>query len=61
MGLRVQARPPSLSGRTNLELAIATADYIAHCYTLRQHSALGYLTPYEYEHLHSARPQATQS
>lgn len=46
--------------RTNLELAIAIADYIDHFYnTERRHSSLGYLTPTEYEHLHSPQPQAT--
>jgi len=48
--------------RTNLELAIAIADYIEHFYnTSRRHSALGYLTPSEYERLHSTQPQATLS
>jgi putative transposase len=44
--------------RTNLELAIAMADYIDNFYNpARRHSALGYLTPNEYEHLHSTRIQ----
>jgi transposase InsO family protein len=48
--------------RTNLELAVAIADYIDHFYNpTRRHSALGYLTPNEYEDLHSPQPQATLS
>ena len=48
--------------RTNLELAIAMADYIEHFYNpARRHSALGYLTPNEFEALHSPQPQATLS
>ena len=48
--------------RTNLELAIAIADYIEHFYnSSRRHSALGYLTPTEFEDLHSAQPVATLS
>ena len=48
--------------RTNLELAIAIADYIEHFYNpARRHSALGYLTPNEYEHLHSTKTPATSS
>ena len=48
--------------RTNLELAIAIADYIEHFYNpTRRHSALGYLTPNEFENLHSPQPQATLS
>jgi transposase InsO family protein len=48
--------------RTHLELAVAIADYIDHFYNpARRHSALGYLTPNEYEHLHSPQPQATLS
>jgi transposase InsO family protein len=46
--------------RTNLELAIAIADYIDHFYNpARRHSALGYLTPNEFEALHSPQPHAT--
>ena len=46
--------------RTNLELAIAMADYIEHFYNpTRRHSALNYLTPNEFEALHSTQPQAT--
>ena len=48
--------------RTNLELAIAIADYIEHFYNpARRHSSLGYLTPSEFEDLHSPQPQATLS
>ena len=48
--------------RTHLELAIAIADYIDHFYNpARRHSALDYLTPNEYEDLHSPQPQATLS
>jgi len=48
--------------RTNLELAIAMADYIEHFYNpTRRHSALGYLTPNEFEDLHSPQPEATLS
>jgi transposase InsO family protein len=48
--------------RTNLELAIAIADYIEHFYNpARRHSSLGYLTPNEFEDLHSSQPQATLS
>jgi putative transposase len=48
--------------RTNLELAVAIADYIDHFYNpVRRHSALGYLTPDEHEQLHSHQPQATLS
>ena len=45
--------------RTNLELAIAIADYIEHFYNpARRHSSLGYLTPNEFEDLHSTQTQA---
>ena len=45
--------------RTNVELAVAIADYIEHFYNpARRHSALGYLTPNEFEDLQSAQPQA---
>jgi putative transposase len=48
--------------RTNLELALAIADYIEHFYNpARRHSALGYLTPNEFEDLHSAKTPATSS
>ena len=49
--------------RTNLELAIAMADYIEHFYNSdRRHSSLSYLTPNEFEALHSATiQQATLS
>jgi putative transposase len=48
--------------RTNLELAIAIADYIEHFYnSSRRHSSLGYLTPDEYERPHSTQPPAKLS
>jgi putative transposase len=49
--------------RTNLELAIAIADYIDHFYNSdRRHSSLGYLTPNEYETAHArTHQQATSS
>ncbi len=48
--------------RTNLELAVAIADYIEHFYNpSRRHTSLGYLTPSEYERMHSPQPQATLS
>ncbi|HEV2360987.1 MAG TPA: IS3 family transposase [Acidimicrobiales bacterium] len=48
--------------RTNLELAVAIADYIDHFYNpCRRHSSLDYLTPNEYEDLHSPQPEATLS
>lgn len=48
--------------RTNLELAIATADYIDRFYNPeRRHSALGYLTPNEFDDLYSRQPLATLS
>jgi putative transposase len=44
--------------RTNLELAIAMADYIDHFYNCdRRHSSLGYLTPNEFEAAHSTTTQ----
>lgn len=45
--------------QTNIELAIAIADYIDFYNTKRRHSALRYLTPNEYEDLHSPQPQTT--
>jgi putative transposase len=40
--------------RTKVELAIAIADWIEHFYNpIRRHSALNYLTPNEFEDLHS--------
>jgi transposase InsO family protein len=48
--------------RTQLELAIAMADYIDNFYNpARRHSALGYLTPNEYERVHSTHTQADLS
>jgi transposase InsO family protein len=48
--------------RTVLELAIAIADYIERFYNpARRHSSLGYLTPNEFEKLHSPEPQPTLS
>lgn len=48
--------------RTTIELAVAIADYIEHFYNpARRHSELGYLTPNEFEDLHSPQPQATSS
>ena len=44
--------------RTNLELAIAMADYIEHFYNPdRRHSSLSYHTPNEFEDLHSTTSQ----
>ena len=44
--------------RTNLELAVGMADYIENFYnTARRHSALNYLTPIEFEDLHSTHIQ----
>ena len=44
--------------RTNLELAIAMADDIEHfCNSDRRHSSLGYLTPNEFEEMHSTTTQ----
>ena len=44
--------------RTNLELAIAMADYIEHFYNSeRRHSSLGYLTPNEFEKRHATTTQ----
>ena len=49
--------------RTHLELAIAMADWIDHLYNSdRRHSSLSYLTPNEYEDIHSTTiQQATLS
>jgi transposase InsO family protein len=42
------------SWRTNLQLAVGMADYIENfSNTARRHSALNYLTPIEFEDLHS--------
>ena len=44
--------------RTNLELAIAMADNIEHFYNSdRRHSSLGFLTPDEFDELHSTTTQ----
>jgi transposase InsO family protein len=44
--------------RTKLELALAIAEYIDHFYnSSRRHSSLGYLTPNEFEALHSTTTQ----
>jgi len=56
--------PPSVPSTpaTTPELALAIADYIEHSYnTARRHSALGFLTPNDFEHLHSAKTPATSS
>ncbi len=48
--------------RTNVELAVAIADWIDHFYNpARRHSSLAYLTPNEYEEKHSPQPMATLS
>ena len=48
--------------RTKLELAVAMADWIDHFYNpARRHSSLSYLTPNEFEDLHSSKPKATLS
>ena len=48
--------------RTVLELSSAMADYIEDFYnSTRRHSSLGYLTPSEYEDLHSTHNQASFS
>jgi transposase InsO family protein len=39
--------------RTNLELAIAIAEFIDFYNSERRHSSLGYLTPNEFEDVHS--------
>jgi|GEM_PF-1972932 transposase InsO family protein len=44
----------------NHELGVAIADYIEHFYNPTQrHSSLGYLTPDEFEDLHSIQTEAT--
>ena len=44
--------------RTNLQLAVGIADYIESFYNVaRRHCALDYLTPIEFEHLHSTHIQ----
>jgi putative transposase len=48
--------------RTNVELAVAIAEYIEHFYNpVRRHSSLSYLTPNEFEDLHSTKTQAALS
>jgi len=48
--------------RTSIELAIAIADYIENFYNpSSRHSSIGYLTPNEFEDLHSTHTQATSS
>jgi len=49
--------------RTKMELGLAMADYIEHFYNSdRRHSAIGYLTPNEFEDLHlTTTQQATLS
>ena len=50
-------RPTALADQP--ELAVAIADYSEHFYDpARRHSALGYLTPNEFENVHSPQPQA---
>ena len=47
---------------TKTEARLALFTYIEGWYNpRRRHSALGYLTPNEYEDLHSPQPQATLS
>jgi hypothetical protein len=44
--------------RTKMELGLAMADYVEHLYDSdRRHSSLGYLTPIEFEDLHSTTTQ----
>jgi transposase InsO family protein len=48
--------------RTNIELAIAIADYIENFYNKeRRHSSISYLTPNEFEDLHLTQTPATLS
>jgi transposase InsO family protein len=48
--------------RTVIELTEAIADFIENFYNpTRRHSSLEYLTPGEFEDLHSTQPQATLS
>ncbi len=56
--------PPSAlaSAHGRLSSSCCTADYIEHFYnSARRHSALGYLTPNEFEDKHSPKPVATLS
>jgi putative transposase len=43
--------------RTKIELALAMAEYIDFYNSERRHSSLGYLTPNEFEDLHSTTTQ----
>jgi transposase InsO family protein len=43
--------------RTKMELGLAIAEYIEHFYNSSRHSSLGYLTPNEFEDLHSTTTQ----
>ena len=50
------------SWKTVLELSSAMTDWIENFYNpLRRHSAINYLTPDEYEALHSQKAQAASS
>ncbi len=49
-------------GSTTIELTEAIADFIENFYNpVRRHSSLDYLTPGEFEDLHSSQPTATLS
>ena len=50
------------SWRTVAELSVAMAEWIEEFYNpIRRHSSLGYLTPIEYEALHSSQTQTAFS
>jgi len=55
-----QARPPlCTSWHTRAELANAIFEWIEAFYNpVRRHSALGYNSPIDFEHLHTAAPSA---